>query len=346
MSSPAIPPAVRKALFIVRKRPSRSTSARPIGRMSSRACNWSNRPGCRPRRGRTAERCRRSASSGVDRDMDRAQRPRRLPFGQQADGAIVADLDQVGEAAPCGFVAAREARSANSGWRPAAMPSSSTSAAITPAGAKPLAGAADSHFAAPAAGRPATSRGKRHSSRSPLSADALDRPRRCRSRSDAVARPRHRASRSRAIDERLGGRPHPGPSSSGGTRAEAAPIGAVDDHQRAIRRGSARRGRRQVERAADQRKVGDDSGLDAAGARRRSTHEGGDQHRHDSRRRTIRQRSARRRGRTAAPPLAAAARRALGTSQRSPPSSGSESSEGSCWWSTPYQIRTRLAGAR
>ncbi len=36
MSSPGMPPACRKALFMVRKRPSRSTKAKPMGSISSR----------------------------------------------------------------------------------------------------------------------------------------------------------------------------------------------------------------------------------------------------------------------------------------------------------------------
>ena len=98
---PFSPAACRKAAFMVRNRPSRSTSARPIGSTSSSACRLDDngdRAALEPRR--TARKCRRPP-----RRQDQPEHGPREPAGadlafrEQTHLLVVADLDEVGEAA-------------------------------------------------------------------------------------------------------------------------------------------------------------------------------------------------------------------------------------------------------
>ena len=84
---------------MVRKRPSRSTSARPIGRTSSSACRFDD---CADAtccgRCRTAGRCQPRLRWRIGRDMDGAERLPAFAFGDEAHVLVLADLDEVREA--------------------------------------------------------------------------------------------------------------------------------------------------------------------------------------------------------------------------------------------------------
>ena len=170
----------RNALFIVRKRPSRSTSARPSGSMSSSAWTF--------------------GSSWLDASEPSNSRKVPAPFGcagstgtwTTRSGAAVSPsasrrnwpssptLDELGEARRCPrHGSPRMARSANSLLAARTLPSPSTTAASTPAARQPLAGRARRcAWTASASGSAAARLGKRHSSRSLREPDALDLDRR------------------------------------------------------------------------------------------------------------------------------------------------------------------------
>ena len=169
MLDPLSPAACRKALFMVRNRPSRSTSARPIGSMSSSACRLDDsrqrlrRSACRTT-GKCRRRLQRSGSSGTCT----ARSGRRLAFGDRAASARLRRSRRGRRSAR--FWICRpdaSARSANRLFAATISPFASTTAARTPAAASRSPVDPPIRPDATASGSRAGAAGKRHSSKSP-----------------------------------------------------------------------------------------------------------------------------------------------------------------------------------